>query len=479
MKKKSLPLIFTALCLILCMIPSAGMIFRPTTEPIGNERPVELPKLTDEDGTLNLSYFSQLSDYFNQHFAFRSEALTADAKVMSGVFGVSNTGTVTVGTDGWLYYTDTLDDYLGRDTFTSREVQDVIHNLGVIRDYARGQGVDFLFTIAPNKNTLYPEHMPYYTSAKVSSVHNRDLLRAALTDSDIPYADLFGILEEQDEVLYFARDSHWNNKGALLAYDRILTALGKVHDDYASATVSRRKDFVGDLSRILYPAGAEPEYNYYYGAEDRYTYVTPTKSVEEGRITTTNPDAAGSLYMYRDSFGNALLPFFAAAYGDATFTKAFPMILSADLAAAKPDTFVMELVERNLDWLITQPPIFPSPELSWYRLGGEQQNSITAEAKPCLYSKDYIEFSGETDSSLLADGDVLYVAVTDSDGNTATYECYGMRGEGEKTGFLAYAHAEDYPSEGELELSVIKQSGSEFIKLGTAKVTIGGTNDEN
>lgn len=474
MKKKCLPLIFTALCLILCLIPSVGMIFRPTTEPLGNEQPVELPALTDQDGALNLGFFTQLGKYFNQHFAFRSEALTADAKIMGGVFGTSNIDTVTVGTDGWLYYTATLDDYLGRDTFTSREVQDVIHNLRLIRDYVKGQGAEFLFTIAPNKNTLYPEHMPYYTSAKVSDVHNRDLLRAALAESDIPYADLFGIFEEQDEVLYFARDSHWNNKGALLAYDRILTALGKVHDDYSTAPVARRKDFVGDLSRMLYPAGAEPEYNYYYGAEERYEYVTDTKSVEDGRIITANPDATGRLYMYRDSFGNALLPFFAAAYGDATFTKAFPMILPADLASSKPDTFVMELVERNLDWLITQPPVFPAPELSWYKLSGEQENAVTAEAKPCLYSKDYIQFSGEIDSSLLADGDVLYVAVTDGEGSTATYECYGMRGEGEKTGFLAYAHSEDYPSDGELNISVIKQSGSEFIKLGSAKVTIGG-----
>ena len=477
MKKKCLPLIFTALCLILCIIPSVGMIFRPTTEPLGNERPVQLPKLTDETGGLNLKFFTALGDYFEQHFAFRSEALTADAKIMGGVFGTSNIASVTVGTDGWLYYTDTLDDYLGRDTMTAREVQDVIHNLGLIRDYAAGQGIGFLFTIAPNKNTLYPEHMPYYTSAKVGDVHNRDLVRAALADSDIPYADLFDLFEEQNEVLYFARDSHWNNKGALLAYDRILTAFGKVHDDYSTAAVTRRKDFVGDLSRMIYPSGAEPEYNDYYGAEERYTYVTDTKSVEDGRIETVNPDAAGRLYMYRDSFGNALLPFFAAAYGDATFTKAFPMILPADLAnpdKPAPDVFVMELVERNLDWLITRPPVLISPELSWYQLAATQQNSIAAEAKPCVYSKDYIQFSGEVDSALLADGDVLYVAVTDSAGNTATYECYGMRGEEGRTGFLAYAHAEDYPAEGALELSVIKQSGTEFTQLGSAKVTIGG-----
>lgn len=474
MKKKCLPLVFTALCLILCMIPSVGMIFRPTTEPIGNERAVELPSLTDGDGALNLEYFTQLGAYFNQHFAFRSEALTADAKLMSGVFGTSNVDSVTVGSDGWLYYTDTLDDYLGRDVFTSREVRDVIRNLSLIRGYTESQGAQFLFTIAPNKNTLYPEHMPYYDSLQVSETRNRDLIRAALADSDIPYADLFALFEEQDEVLYFARDSHWNNKGALLAYDGILTALGKEHDDYADAPVTRRKDFIGDLSRMIYPAGAEPEYEWYYGAEDRYTYVTPTKSVEDGRITTACGGADGRLYMYRDSFGNALLPFFAAAYGDATFTKAFPMILSADLAAARPDTFIMELVERNLDWLITRPPILPSPRLTDVNIGSRQEADLSAEAQPCMYSKDYVQFGGEVDSAALADDDALYAAVTDAAGETVIYACYGLRGSEGRTGFIAYAAAADYPAGSELKITVIKQSGGEFIGLGSAAVTIGG-----
>lgn len=474
MKRKCLPLIFTILCLVLCMIPSVGMIFAPTTERLGNEQQVQLPSLTDRDGALNTDYFTQLGRYFNQRFAMRREALTADAGVMAGVFGTSNIDAVTVGTDGWLYYTDTLDDYLGRDVLTSREVRDVIHNLSLIRDYCRAQGVDFCFTVAPNKNTLYPEHMPYYHSLKAGSVHNRDLIRAALADSDIPYVDLFSLFEERDEVLYFARDSHWNNKGALLAYDRILSAVGKDHDDYADAPVTRRKDFVGDLSRMIYPAGYEAEYNDDYGVEERYSFVTPTKSVEDGRITTSNPDASGRLYMYRDSFGNALLPFFAAAYGDATFTKAFPMILSADLSATEPELFIMELVERNIDWLITRPPVFEAPRLSYCKVASEQKSDVSAAAQPCLYSAEYVQFSGEVTSSALSDDDIIYVAVTDDSGSTMTYECCGLRAGGDRTGFIAYARAEDYSGQGALTVSVIKQSGTEFIGLGTVNVSLGG-----
>ena len=474
MKRKIMPLAFTVLCLCLCLVPSVGMIFRPSNEVIGNERQSAPPSFTNEDGSFNTEFFTGLGEYFEQHFAFRSELITADAGVMAGVFGSSNLDTVTVGADGWLYYTATLNDYLGRDTFTSREVQDLIRNLKLIRDYAKSQSADFLFTIAPNKNTLYPEHMPYYDSLTVSAVHNRDLVRTALEDSGVPYADLFDVLSAQDEVLYFARDSHWNNKGALLAYDTILTVLGKTHDDYSTAIVTKRRDFIGDLSKMLYPSGGEAEYNYYYGAEDRYTYTTPTKSTEDARIVTRNPNATGSLYMYRDSFGNALVPFFASAYGDATFTKAFPMLLENELKAVKPDTFILELVERNLDWLITRPPVMPSPRLSGYTPSGDGGAEVALSAEPCLYSKAYVQFGGEIDSRLLKDDDIILVAVTDPKGATQTYECYGLRADGDKTGFIAYARADDYPVGTELNITIIKQNGSTFTRLADVPITVIG-----
>jgi hypothetical protein len=471
--KKILPLLFTVLCLALCAVPSLGMIVRPTTETIGNERQTELPSITNEDGSFNLGFFTGLGDYFAKHFAFRSEAITADAKIQSEIFGSSNVDTVTVGTDGWLYYTSTLDDYLGRNTMNTREVNDLVHNLGIIRDYAASKGVDFLFTSPANKNTLYPEHMPYYTGAKVSDRHNRDLVSAALAESDIRYVNLYELFKEQDEVLYFERDSHWNNKGALLAYDAILTELGKAHDDYSAAEVSRKKDFAGDLAKMIYPAGDEKEYNDDYGAEDRY--VTEAASVEDAHIDTVNADAAGTLYMYRDSFGNALVPFFASAYGEAHFTKAFPMDLAKDLETYHPDVFVMELVERNLGWLITQPPILPSPRLSYYRLSDEELDGhVEAEAAISFYSKDYVQFSGTIDADIVGDEDVILIAVSDNSVATETYECYGIAAEDGRTGFTAYARADSVDLSDGLTISVVLQRGTEFIKAGSATVKTGG-----
>ena len=71
--------VFIALCLCVCMVLSVGMLFRPTTEPIGNEKRATLPSLFTEDGAFNTDYMTEIGEYFEKSFAFRPEIITADA----------------------------------------------------------------------------------------------------------------------------------------------------------------------------------------------------------------------------------------------------------------------------------------------------------------------------------------------------------------------------------------------------------------
>ena len=47
------PTYFIILCMLLCLIPSVGMLFFPTTRTSENRAMAEAPKLTAEDGSLN------------------------------------------------------------------------------------------------------------------------------------------------------------------------------------------------------------------------------------------------------------------------------------------------------------------------------------------------------------------------------------------------------------------------------------------
>ena len=424
MIKKISLLLFVALCLGVCAVPSVGMLFAPSDEPVGNEQKTELSSLTDSKGGINTNYPSELGGYFEKHFAFRPLMIGADAP--------------------------------------DRELNGEAHNLRLIQDYVRSKGADFLFTCAPNKNTLYPQHMPYYIT-KASNRHNRDRLAAVLSSYGVNYADLFEVFRKQDETLYFERDSHWNNKGALLAYNTLLDALDKPHDDYSAAQVTHKKDFVGDLSKMLYPDGGEPEYDSDYGTQSRFDYVTPTKSVEESFIKTGAADGSGSLLMYRDSFGNSLLPFMASAYKNAAFTKAFPILLESNLLSTKADTFVIELVERNLNWLVTSPPLMPSPEVTAVKAKSIEKDS-TVTARQNEFMPAYLELTCEVERSLLTEDSVIYLSVTDPQGGTKTYECFTLADKNGRGVFSAYINTAAPVAPGHLYICAALRGAISYIK---------------
>ena len=147
--------IFIALCLVICLIPSVGMIFFPTTRTTENKAMAEAPRLMTEEGTRNTAFISDFEDYFTQHIALRNEMVYMDALIQTSVFQESNVSGVIDGTDGWLYYSSTLDDYLGLQILSDRQLYNLAHNFSVVQEYVESQGMDFTLTIAPNKNTLY------------------------------------------------------------------------------------------------------------------------------------------------------------------------------------------------------------------------------------------------------------------------------------------------------------------------------------
>ncbi len=84
---------------------------------------------------------------------------------------------------------------------SDRALFNVARSLSMMQEYAERQGADFLFTIAPNKNSLYGEHMPYYDSLKVSDEKNMDRIVPWLEKEGVHYAALSQVFAEQEEVL--------------------------------------------------------------------------------------------------------------------------------------------------------------------------------------------------------------------------------------------------------------------------------------
>lgn len=343
--------IFIAAFLLLCLLPSAGMLLLPPTEAAANERLSPKPVLQNGDGSWNTDVLGQVTDYIADHFALRQQMVTANAALQTTLLHTSPAEDVIYGKNGWLYYAATLDDYQNHATLTGDEAAQIAQTVADMQAYCEARGATFLFTIAPNKNSLYPENMParYLQS---DSPGNYELVAPYLEEYGVNYADLFTFLSGQDETLYLRTDSHWTNCGAALAHDFLMGTLGLPYTAFGDADYTTENTHRGDLYEMLYPKGTAREAQQLYDID--FSYVTPPRTAEDILIQTTSENAPnGRLILCRDSFGNALHPFLAADFREAVITRQMPYPLGQVQAG---DTVIVEIVERNLANILKYPP---------------------------------------------------------------------------------------------------------------------------
>ena len=157
--KKTLSLIFTALFLAVCLVPGLGLILTGGADAAANEILPAAPAIA-ADGVFNPDVLAETAAYVDGRFSFRLEGITAWAKLNAALFRTSTAENVLLGRGGWLFYAPTIHDYTGDAPMTARELYCAARTLYLLQEYAENRGGDFLFTAAPNKNTLYPEYNP-------------------------------------------------------------------------------------------------------------------------------------------------------------------------------------------------------------------------------------------------------------------------------------------------------------------------------
>lgn len=449
-------LIYCILFFAICLCPSLGMLVTKQETSSENRQLSEFPSPKTEEGKINVEWLSQAGDYFQEHFAFRNELVTGNALLHGRLLETSTADGVIQGKNGWLYYKDSLDDYLGQDLLSDRSLFNIAHMLSMTQQALEEKGVNFLFTIAPNKNSLYGDNMPYYDKLKVSGQTNRENLEDWLKTEKVAYADLYQALMEENEVLYHARDSHWNNKGAALAADVLMDALGKDHDSYEGESYTVRRDYTGDLDTMLYPLASTADDEIYYDKETTYATVEEIQSNFDPRITTVNPVKEESLVMYRDSFGNALLPYMADAYANAYFSRGIPYQLM-DVETHSADTVIIERAERFLPEMSQFPPVLTAKEISLTE-NEELQGSdgaVDVKIKPQGMTA---QLSGRIKEGLLDTDSRIYLKV-----NGSVYEAFPMDVKVEENlddnGFCLYLPSELVAADGnDVEILIEKDN---------------------
>ena len=259
--------------------------------------------------------------------------------------GIStNPNQVIIGREGWLYLGDqhaqtvTVD----RSLPTLSEIE-LGKQIGAATEaweaYLSNKGVKlFRIMIAPNKSTIYPEHLPVW--AKPTSPNATDALFAGT--GSMRYVDLRGPLlaakADQPEALYYKTDTHWNFLGAGIAFRAFAQQVGDVPDlrwpaDGAyelSRVVSRTGGDLANLLRLSASfADSVPMIRALDLSVETYQFDFDTKGVihKGGNPPVETPikpimvKSIGALnskrvLWLRDSFGTAMSPLMAVTFSE-------------------------------------------------------------------------------------------------------------------------------------------------------------------
>lgn len=411
---------------LILLIPFVGMSVYHADLSIEKKHEEALPSLI-RNGRINTGFFQGITDYVADHFAFRQEMITADAGIKAGIFHSSANEKVIVGKKGWLFFQETMNDYQKRNLLSGREIHNCATVVRLIEQGVELQGAEFAFTVAPNKNTLYGKYMPDRFEAG-SGEGNLEHLIAEMKKQKVHYVDLRTPLRKGKNQVYHKLDTHWNNLGASIACETLLDFLGKDHIHYENESYLWKKNFSGDLQGMLFPKSRKKDWNAIYDRPWTYEYVNNVTSTEQMEIQTENQTQKDdqknavkekqkkqkrhkSLVMYRDSFGNALVPFMAQEYLKGYFTKEVPYDLSL-VDAYKADDVMIELAQRQIPTLLEGVPYMMAPGVAFDQDVQETgKTAATMEMREVTGTDGVLRISGETDKRWTDDDSEIYISM--------------------------------------------------------------------
>ena len=275
----------------------------------------------------------QLEAYYDDHFGFRDTLVRLGTRLRLATGSNLYDTEVIVGKENWLFINaggGLLDDRRGVRLYDPTELEATTRQLVGHRDLLAERRIPYLFVLAPDKHSIYPEFLPDRIRRANEQDRTDQLVEHLSRTTDLEILDLRAALlsRKAEDSLYPSNGSHWNDLGAYYAYAAIQDRVGQWFDgvdpmplEAFEITRQRRR---GDLARMLgltdlllsdYPylqfrdelratrtvAGLTPLQEKLPPHRQPFAFETGDRSL---------PNAV----IFRDSFTNALAPFLSQHY---------------------------------------------------------------------------------------------------------------------------------------------------------------------
>jgi alginate O-acetyltransferase complex protein AlgJ len=313
------------------------------------------------DGALASGFLEAAKKYFLERYGLKDQLIRLHSLLQVKLFRTTDVPIVVLGKGDWLFYSGerVLDYHQGREPLMPGTVQRWVDALNQRRAWHEQRKMRYLYLVAPNTHTIYPEFVP------VPAGHTRlDQLSEAKASfaPTLPFVDLRPSLRghKNQALLYFKTDTHWQPAAAFLAARLMAERLGLPPLEGELCPLRVYQTDGGDLARALglqgdfadvevWPA-ARPGPLFY---EDGTRFWSRVMNVPvRGRVVIENPSGHGTAVVFRDSYGEALIPWISSMFKRTVWVWTY-QFSEQTVLQEKPDVVLEVLVERVL---MTIPP---------------------------------------------------------------------------------------------------------------------------
>jgi alginate O-acetyltransferase complex protein AlgJ len=171
----------------------------------------------------------EVRDYTRHGFGFRVALMRLHNLVQYRWLGRTGSPGVVLGRDGWLFFADqgNLDDYRSTRRFSREELEQWGRVLVARREWCRARGIRYLFVLAPSTHAIYPEFLPENLVSLREESRLDQLASYLAGQTDLEFLDPRPALRaaKAEGRLYHRTDTHWNERGAFVAYRAIVGRL--------------------------------------------------------------------------------------------------------------------------------------------------------------------------------------------------------------------------------------------------------------
>ncbi len=340
-----------------------GTFFREQPPLVENRDRHPLPPLAAKRHVLQ-DYPRWFDLYFGDRVGYRDVLIDWRNRTRYQVFGEPATDRGWIGRDGWLF-TNVDDPDRTRPTAPSvdERVRRWADALAERHAALEARGIRYVVLVPPDKSSVYPEHLAGYF-ARHPPPEPAARLAELLAERGVPCVNpLPHFLQEKGQAphpLYHRLDSHWTHDGARAAYRLLVNEVGgfePLGDDGYTVTA---KTFDGDLGRLVglperewgEPGREWKVRDRVVKREDQPAWVAnlPPEAKPPSlppRAYTCAAAGGPAAVLFRDSFGEQLVPFLTADFRRCAVVSS-ENVEWAVIDAERPAVVVQQIVARKL-----------------------------------------------------------------------------------------------------------------------------------